>query len=115
MIGKPVGVLGIADSPPAIVKDVLGNLLIEYWKPEKVHTTHDIASSLEQYIEAAKDFVSTRGVETILLACTGLSTARIAPILEDKLGAIVIDPVIISGIVAYYAAKGNAPKEMEFK
>ncbi|MFQ5819476.1 MAG: aspartate/glutamate racemase family protein [Candidatus Heimdallarchaeota archaeon] len=108
LIGKPVGVLGISDNPPRIISSMLQNQLVAYTKPEEVETTLDINKAINTYIDLAKDLVAKKDVETILLACTGFSTARIAPTIEEAVNKIVIDPVIASGIIAYYTARGNS-------
>jgi len=108
LIGKPVGVLGITENPPRIISSMLQNQLVAYAKPEEVVTTLDINKAINTYIDLAKDLVAKKNAETILLACTGFSTARIAPILEKTLNRIVIDPIIASGIIAYYTARGNS-------
>ncbi|MFQ6126967.1 MAG: aspartate/glutamate racemase family protein [Candidatus Heimdallarchaeota archaeon] len=108
LIGKPIGVLGITDEPPRIISSMLQNQLVAYAKPEGVKTTLDINKAIDTYIDIAKELVARKGAETILLACTGFSTARLAPILERTLNAIVIDPIVASGIIAYYTARGNS-------
>ena len=107
MLGTRVCVLGIEDRAPKIVEDILKERLVEYVKPLAVRTTHDIQQHLEEYIDLSHRMVTDKKADVVLLACTGLSTARIAPVLEETLGIPVVDPVIASGIVAYHAARGN--------
>jgi allantoin racemase len=108
LLGNRVAVLGIDEKPPAIVKKTLGKSFAGYAKPVSVKTTHDISGNLDKYIDISRDMVSDMNADALLLACTGLSTARIAPILEDALGIPVIDAVLVSGLVAYYAARQTA-------
>ena len=108
MLGNRVCVLGIEDQPPQVVKDILGQNLVGYGKPPTVRTTHDIQRCREEYVRISHRMVNDMKADVILLACTGLSTVRIAPVLEEALGVPVVDPVLTSGIVAYYAARGNA-------
>jgi len=107
LLGKPIGVLGIEEKPPMAVSGILKKRIIAYRKPEAVRTTLDIADSIDEYIDEARRLVKEDGAKVILLACTGLSTARIAPVLEGMLKVTVVDPVIAAGNVAYYAARGN--------
>jgi Asp/Glu/hydantoin racemase len=107
LLGKPIGVLGIEEKPPMVVSSILKKRIIAYRKPEHVRTTLDIAGSIEEYIDEARRLVEEDGAKVILLACTGLSTARIAPVLEETLKVTVVDPVIVAGNMAYYAARGN--------
>ena len=107
MLGTRVCVLGIEDQAPKVVEDILKDHLVGYVKPPGVTTTHDIQESLEEYINLSRGMVANKKADVILLACTGLSTARIAPNLEETLHVPVVDPVLVSGLVAYYAARGN--------
>lgn len=107
LLGKPVGTLGIRDNPPKVLSTILQKNLIVHAKPDSVETTLDVSTAIEEYIELARDLVINRGVKTILLACTGLSTVRIAPILEEMLNTTVVDPIASAGVMAYYGARGN--------
>lgn len=108
MLGTRVCVLGIDDQAPQVVEDILKERLVGYVKPSTVRTTHDIQTHLDEYINLSRGMVTDKKADVVLLACTGLSTARIASVLEETLGVSVVDPVIASGIVAYYAARGSA-------
>lgn len=107
-LGKPVGVLGITNTVPSPIIETLGDQLVSCDKPETVQTTVDLASStgMEESVAAGQRLVAT-GAETVLLACTGFSTLRIAPLLEQELGVPIIDPIISTGLISYYAAAGN--------
>lgn len=107
-LGKPVGGLSITDWILPPIAEVLGDQLVAWDKPDLVKTTLDLMSESGQarFVEAGERLIS-RGAEVILLACTGFSTIRAAPFLEERLGVPVIDPVISAGMVAYYAAAGN--------
>jgi Asp/Glu/hydantoin racemase len=107
LLGKPVGVLGIEDGPPMVVSKILQKMIVAYRKPQSVKTTLDIAASTDEYIDEARHLVREDHARVILLACTGLSTARIAPVIEKMLKVTVVDPVIAAGTMAYYAARGN--------
>jgi allantoin racemase len=108
MLGTRICVLGIEEKPPDIVQDILGDSLVGYIKPSGVKTTYDVEKHRNEYIELSNNMVIEKKADVVLLACTGMSTARLAPDLEQALGVPVVDPVITSGIAAYYAARGNA-------
>jgi len=107
-LGKPVGVLSITDWMFPPVAEVLGKALAGWEKPTHVQTTLDLMSEEggEEIIQAGQRLID-KGAGVILLACTGFSTARLAPFLEDRLRVPVIDPVLSGGLIAYYAAVGN--------
>lgn len=107
LLDRPVGVLGIGDEPPRVIRKSLGEKLVGYARPEGVRTTFDIQEKRDEYVAAAGRLISENGARSILLACTGLSTARIASKLEKELDVPVIDPVIAAGILAYYLARRN--------
>ncbi|TFG14813.1 hydantoin racemase [Candidatus Thorarchaeota archaeon] len=106
-LGFPIGILGIDEKVPGVVADALGRTTWSYLKPEDVETTLDINKSLNKYIDLARKLVDDNHARVILLACTGLSTARLAPRIRNELHIPVVDPVISSGLVTYYAARGN--------
>jgi len=108
LLGNPIGTLGISDTPPKAISTILQSSLVVHAKPDTVETTLDISTAIEDYIELARDLVINRGVETILLACTGLSTVRIAVLLEEMLNITVVDPIVSAGFMAYYSARGNS-------
>lgn len=107
-MGKPVGALSITDWVLPPVAEVLGKALAGWEKPTHMQTTLDLMSEKgrEEIIEAGQRLIDKRA-GVILLACTGFSTIRLAPFLEDHLRVPVIDPVLSGGLVAYYAAVGN--------
>lgn len=107
-IGKPVGALSITDWILPPVAEVLGEALAGWEKPAHVQTTLDLMSEegREEIIKAGRRLID-KGAKVVLLACTGFSTVRLAPLLEDHLKVPVIDPVLSGGLIAYYAAVGN--------
>lgn len=106
-LGFPIGILGIDENVPGVVADALGRTTWSYRKPEDVETTLDINKSLDKYIDLAHRLVDEDDAKVILLACTGLSTARLAPRIQNEMHIPVVDPVLSSGLVTYYAARGN--------
>ncbi len=107
-LGKPVGALSITDWILPPVAEVLGDALVGWERPAHVQTTLDLMSEegREEIIKAGQRLID-KGAGVILLACTGFSTVRLAPFLEDRLRVPVIDPVLSGGLIAYYAAVGN--------
>ncbi|MCZ8515123.1 aspartate/glutamate racemase family protein [Paenibacillus filicis] len=101
MIGKPVGVMGITDTVPAVMLDILGDLFIRYIRPEGVTNTTDLLTPAgrEQAIAAAKTLME-QGIEVIVFACTGFSTIGLAGILRKELNIPVIDAVEAEGLIA---------------
>jgi len=107
-LGQPVGALGITDWILSPIANVLGPQLVAWEIPTGVRTTVDLMSDQgkERFVDAGKRLME-RGARVLLLACTGFSTIRIAPFLEEQLRVPVIDPVISAGLMTWYAAKGN--------
>jgi Asp/Glu/hydantoin racemase len=107
-LGKPVGALSITDWILPPVAKVLDKVLVGWEKPTHVQTTLDLMSEKgrEEIIKAGRRLIDN-GAGVILLACTGFSTVRLAPLLEDRLSVSVIDPVLSGGLIAYYAAMGS--------
>ena len=107
-LGRPVGALSIVPGTLPPISDVLGNHLVGWDVPVGVKTTLDLMSDegRERFVEAGER-LKGQGAGVILLACTGFSTIRIAPVLEERLGLPVVDPVISAGLAAYYATVGN--------
>jgi allantoin racemase len=100
-IGKPVGVMGISDTVPAIMENLLGDLLIHYARPEGVTNTTDLMTpeGLEKAIAAARSLIE-KGTEVIVFACTGFSTIGLANVLRKELNIPVIDAVEAEGLFA---------------
>ncbi|HIH97611.1 MAG TPA: hydantoin racemase [Thermoplasmata archaeon] len=103
--GSKIGTLGITESTPPIMKEILGEHLVAEVKPEGVETTLDLMTD-----EGKKDAISAvkylrkREVDVIALACTGYST--IAQDLEKAAGIPVIDAVVAAGLFTWYFTKG---------
>lgn len=93
-IGQPVGVLGITDSPPEIINNLLGDLMVGYVRPEGVTNTTDLMTSTgrKRGLEASKSLL-IQGAKVILFACTGFSTIGLADLLRDELNVPIIDAV----------------------
>ncbi|MFD8867272.1 aspartate/glutamate racemase family protein [Streptomyces sp. NPDC059590] len=102
-LGSRVGVLGIRDEAPPAVRAVLGERFAGEARPRGVHRTTDLQApeGPAAVLEAAAGLVEA-GADTLLLACTGLNTIGIRPLLEDRLGVPVVDPVLAAGLMASY-------------
>jgi allantoin racemase len=100
-IGEPVGVLGITDTPPQVIKNLLGNLFVGNMRPEGVTNTTELMTPTgrQKGLEAAKLLVD-QGAKVILFACTGFSTIGLADILRDELNVPIIDAVEAEGMFA---------------
>ncbi|WP_126428620.1 aspartate/glutamate racemase family protein [Brevibacillus marinus] len=100
-IGQPVGVLGISDTVPAVVENLLGELMVGYARPEGVTNTTDLLTPAgrEKGIQAAR-LLLEQGAKAILFACTGFSTIGLADVLRKEVNAVVIDPVEAEGLFA---------------
>ncbi|WP_413807051.1 aspartate/glutamate racemase family protein [Streptomyces sp. OE57] len=104
-LGRRVGVLGIRDEAPPAVRALLGDRFTASARPHGVHRTTDLlapAGPEAVLLEAAAGLVAS-GADTLLLACTGLNTIGIRPLLERRLGVPVVDPVLAAGLLASYA------------
>lgn len=46
-----------------------------------------------------------QGAEVLVFACTGLSTIKIAPLIENEIGLPVVDCVYAEGVLSYGVCK----------
>lgn len=104
--GEKVGVLNLTEETPMVIKEILGDHLVADDHPKGVTNTLDLMTELGKNaaINAAKR-LKENGVDVILLGCTGMSTIKIAPILEKRVEIPIIDPVIAAGTVALHSLK----------
>ena len=100
-IGEPVGVLGITDNPPIVIKELIGNLLVGYVRPKGVSNTTDLLtpSGQEKGLQAAKELLN-QGAKVLVFACTGFSTIGLADVLRKELNVPIIDAVEAEGLFA---------------
>lgn len=105
--GEKVGVLNLTKETPVVIRKILGDHLVAEDHPKGVMNTLDLMTELGKNaaITAAKR-LKEKGVDVILLGCTGMSTIKIAPILEERIGIPIIDPVIAAGTVTLHSLKG---------
>lgn len=99
--GGAVGVLGITPDVPAAVTDVLGGRLVADLVPAGVTSTIDLMrpESYQRALEAAED-LKRAGAESILFACTGLTTIGLAADVLARTGLPVVDAVMAAGALA---------------
>lgn len=106
--GDKVGVLGIIEETPAIMKAILGNHLVAETKPEKVETTLDLMGEegKRRAIDAAIG-LKRKKVDVIALACTGYSTLQVAHAIQKVTQLPVVDPILAAGLAIWYMKQGE--------
>ncbi|MDY3868133.1 MAG: aspartate/glutamate racemase family protein [Pyramidobacter sp.] len=94
----PVGVLGITDDTPREMKQILGTRIVGSLRPEAIHTTLDLLrpEAADWLTESARQ-LQKAGAKILVLACTGLATINAAPMLSQRTGIPVIDPLRAAG------------------
>jgi allantoin racemase len=100
-LGQPVGVLGITDTPPSVMKNLLGELLVGYTRPEGVANTTDLLtpSGRENGLKAVRSLLD-QGANVIVFACTGFTTIGLADVLKEEIAVPIIDAVEAEGLFA---------------
>lgn len=100
-IGQSVGVMGITESVPAVIKQMLGDLIVGYNRPEGVTNTTDLltVSGRQKALIAAQQ-LQEQGAQVIVFACTGFSTIGLADVLRKELQVRVVDAVEAEGLFA---------------
>jgi allantoin racemase len=99
--GNRVGILGITHEVPRVMVDILSEKFVAYERPPGVEMTTDLGRGSKALFAAANKLVA-KGVDTLALGCTGYSTVGFSVSFQERLGIRVIDPVIASGLCAYY-------------
>ena len=99
-----VGVIGITDSPPPVIKDILGSSLVAAKRPAGVATTLDLTGGrmLEATTLVAVQ-LREAGARALVLACTGFSTMQIVQPLQETVRIPVIDPILAAGCIVLEA------------
>jgi allantoin racemase len=107
-MGLPVGVIGISDEPPEVIKRVLEDRIIGHGKPGGTNTALDLThpSTVEE-IKGLGMALKQKGAGCILLACTGMSPLGFAPILREYLEMPVIEPLYSALTVVSYIVSGK--------
>ena len=90
----PIGVLGITDEVPTGMKEVLQDRMIAWAKPSGVTSTLDLMTTTgrSNTLNAAEE-LKHKGVKVLALACTGMATIDVAPLIAKETGLIVVDPL----------------------
>lgn len=93
-IAEDIAVLGMGDMELDPIKDVLGNKITEYHLLNNIENTNELntAKGKKEVIEAAK--LLSNKASVIILACTGMSTIKVANNIRRYLKIPVIDPLI---------------------
>jgi allantoin racemase len=101
--GERIGVIGISEELPTVMKNIFSNHNIYYKKPAKVNSTLDLLKEegQESVFEVAKELKRIKS-DVIALACTGFSSIGIAKKLEEIIAIPVLDALIAAGLVAYH-------------
>lgn len=107
-LGKRVGLIGITGYVPEPYRKTLGDDLIDLGRPEGITCTLDLMTQAgrESVLRRARE-LKAEGADCIALACTGMSTIRIAREIEKNCGIPAVDPVMAEGLFAYYACLRN--------
>ena len=101
--GSRPGLLGITDSPPEPFAKAFGSDLINLGRPEGVGCTLDLMNEQgRKNVLAHAMKLRAAGADCIALACTGMGTIGIAPVIEREIQLPVVDPVMAEGLMAYY-------------
>lgn len=101
-LGKRIGVLNLTEETPEVIRRILGNHLVAEAKPRNVKSTLDLLTNWGR--EAAKEALTVllkKGIDVIVLGCTGYSTIGFAKVAEEISGIRVVDPVVAAGAVAF--------------
>lgn len=85
---------------------ILGDKLVAYEKPHNITTAVDLTKNENAIFKAVKHLVN-QNIDVIALGCTGYSTINIAEKLKKKFNILIIDPVIASGLYAYFITLKN--------
>ncbi len=104
-LGRDIGVIGIGQEVPEAMAELLGDRLVNYQRIEEVETALDLKSgdARERVMKAARAVTAQGKVDVIALACAGLSTLDVYNPIEQEFGVYTVNPVLASGIQAFYA------------
>ncbi|KAF9118808.1 hypothetical protein BGX30_004296 [Mortierella sp. GBA39] len=104
-LGEPVGLMGITEGIPPVMKVLLDELIVGYSRPEGVTNTTDLMTEAgrQKALEGARSLVE-KGAKAIVFACTGFSTIHFADVIRKELQVPVVDIVEAEGLMAanYY-------------
>ncbi|GAA1441161.1 aspartate/glutamate racemase family protein [Nocardiopsis tropica] len=106
-LGSRIGVLDLTTRTPGSVTSVLGSARVAALVPEGVRRTRDLATAagFAASVEAAERLVAM-GADTLMFACTGMTTIGLYARLADEVGVPVVDAVRAGARAAVRAAGG---------
>ena len=92
------------NSSPPLTKDQIVRMLTLQREATGSEGALDlmIGAGRESVLRKARE-LKAQGANCIALACTGMSTIRIAREIENSCGIPAVDPVMAEGLFAYYA------------
>lgn len=97
--GNNIGVIGIRDNPSEAIKNSLGINLKKYIKPDGITNANDLLLDYGKIsIIKAITELEHEGIDTVVLACTGISNIGIDDYLNDIFKMPIIDPVYAEGL-----------------
>lgn len=104
--GNKVGIVGITKDIPKSYKKLLGDNIIGEPLIKGVDNTLDLLKD-DGKDKVLKHCLGLReqGAEVLVFACTGLSTIKIAPLIENEIGLPVVDCVYAEGVLSYGVCK----------
>jgi allantoin racemase len=113
-IGQPVGVIGITETAPLVIKNLLGDLMVGYKQPEGVTNTTNLLTEdgRDRGLNAVRELLN-QGAKVILFACTGFSTIGLADVLRNEFNVPVIDAVEAEGLFASMLYKQNLSHQIQ--
>ncbi|MBB5436157.1 aspartate/glutamate racemase family protein [Nocardiopsis composta] len=106
-LGSRIGVLDLTVRTPESVTSVLGPRQVAALVPEGVARTRDLrtGAGAEAAVRAAERLVAM-GADTLMFACTGMTTIGLAARLAGRVGVPVVDAVRAGARAAVRAAGG---------
>ncbi|MFC4563804.1 aspartate/glutamate racemase family protein [Nocardiopsis mangrovi] len=106
-LGDRVGVLDLTAETPLSVTSVLGGHRVAAIVPDGVTQTHHLRTESGQAasVRAAERLIAS-GADTIMFACTGMTTIGLAALLRTRVDVPIVDAVRAGGAAAAAAARG---------
>ncbi|MEM1948667.1 MAG: aspartate/glutamate racemase family protein [Candidatus Caldarchaeum sp.] len=100
-MGEKIGVIKLTEEVPQSIKRILGENLVAEEHPANVRNTTDLMTQEGEKasIEALKKLVE-KGVDAVVLACTGYSTIGFVKKVQKFFPIPIIEPVVASGAAA---------------
>jgi allantoin racemase len=97
-LGTAVGVLDLTVETPVAITAPLGDRLVAALVPDGVTQTRDLLTDAGRAASlAGAHTLVARGADVILLACTGMTSIRLAATLAGDISVPVVDAVLAAG------------------